>query len=90
MFHIIIFNKVFPLTYISPLNKAIIIIIEGLFFAVTIFHMAISFSRSLITFGFVSTDKSEKVVDFITYAFCFALFVFAMTSLLIYIINFGN
>lgn len=49
-----------------------------LFFAAIFTHVATSFSRALITLGWLSSEKRQKAIDRVVYILCAVLFVGAM------------
>lgn len=56
----------------------LLIIVQILFYAVAITHAAVSFSRALITLGWLASRERQKTLDKIVYVFC--AIVFAVTA----------
>ena len=56
-------------------TKAFIIVTEVLFFAAISGHLATSFSKSLITWGLIREESTERRIDFISEIVCAILFV---------------
>lgn len=57
--------------------------VQVLFYAVVLTHTAVSFSKSLITLGILSSKKAMNTVDYIMYSLCaltFALASFAIVK----------
>ncbi len=82
-----IHTKTFQLLKSSAENGSwvifvILIIIEILFFADTIIHMAVSLSRALITLGWLSSRETQKKIDRIVYILGIILFIAAAVSVI--------
>jgi len=60
---------------LSDLTKLFIIVTEVLFFAAICTHLATSFSKSLITWGLIRKETTEKRVDLAAEIVCAILFI---------------
>lgn len=56
---------------------ALLLLSQPLFYAMVLSHAAVSFSRGLITLGWLSSPKAQKTVDLISYFLFGALFLLA-------------
>ena len=62
---------------------ALVMLVEVLFFAVVITHVATSLTKGLVTLGFLSSPQTQAKLDRVVYilcAICFAVAVYAVTS----------
>ena len=59
---------------------ALLILAEIAFFGVVIAHVAVSFSKALITLGILSSAKAQKRLDLVMYILGAAVFVCAVVS----------
>lgn len=59
-----------------------IVLLQVLFFAVVVVHTATSFSKGLITLGFLADRNAQKMLDRIVYALCAAAFAIATFAVL--------
>jgi hypothetical protein len=60
----------------------LILLVEVLFYGTVFTHVAVSFSRALITLGLLASDAAKQKADKAAYVFCafaFAVCVFAIT-----------
>lgn len=53
----------------------LIVLSQPLFYGVVLAHTAVSFSRALITLGWLSSTEKKKITDWIVYAVCIICFV---------------
>ena len=53
----------------------LIVLSQPLFYGVVLAHTAVSFSRALITLGWLSSTEKKKITDRIVYAVCIICFV---------------
>lgn len=58
-----------------------ILITEIIFFASIFIHISSSFSKSLITMGFLREEKAEKITDIITRIICIILMIMITNAL---------
>ena len=70
----------------------IMIVLEILFFAVILTHVAISFSKGLITLGFLSSPDKAKKTDRVVYVlgaivFCISVFAVVKTQVAMFLLR---
>ena len=59
-----------------------VLIIQILFFAVVLLHVAVSAGNALITLGLVSTEKARRNIDIAVWVICAVVFVAASVAVL--------
>ena len=59
------------------------ILIELLFFAVILTHIAVSFTNCFVTFGWLSSAKVKKVMDISIYIICALAYILAIYSIVL-------
>lgn len=57
----------------------------ALLFAAVFVHVAVSFSKALITLGLAGSEKTIRRIDGIVYVLCGVLFVLAVATLIIFV-----
>lgn len=62
----------------APAAAGLNMVVQTLFFLLIFGHLAISFSKALITLGLLKTDKGERTVNTAMYAACFLFFAFTV------------
>ena len=67
--------------------KAFIIVTEVLFFAAICTHLATSFSKSLVTWGLVREEATERRVDLVSEIVCAILFIVPSFSLVRFVLG---
>ncbi len=91
--HVKAFGFIVNGTALSASDKCFILITELLFFAAIFVHLGVSFSRSLITMGWLASDRAEKKADFAMMVLCAALMLitgFALTRYIVLWTGFGG
>ncbi len=61
---------------------ALVLLAQVLFYAAITAHIAVSFSKALITLGLLASEKRQKLLDQIVQLLCAAIFVFALYAIL--------
>lgn len=84
--HVNAFNFIVNGTMLSVFDKFSILITELLFFASIFIHLGVSFSRSLITMGWLTSDKAEKETDAGIIVLCAVLMLLTTFALVRYIV----
>lgn len=72
---------------LDALTKAFVIVTEVLFFASICAHLATSFSKSLITWGLIREESTERRVDLISEIVCMILFVVPSFALVRFVLT---
>lgn len=67
--------------------KVGLIVTQIIFFGAILLHLAVSFSKALITLGLIRNEKAEKRVNLIMNIICAALTIFSSAALIIFLIN---
>ncbi len=67
-------------------DKAFILVTELIFFAAIFMHLCVSFSRSLITFGLLRRDLSEKRIDTVAKIICVILMIITAAALIKFVV----
>ena len=59
---------------------AMLLVLEILFFADGILHIAVSFSRALITLGWLKKPQTQKILDRVVWVICAVAFLAAAVA----------
>lgn len=60
--------------------KFLVLVTEILFAGAAFLHLSVSFSRSMLTFGLLKSDRMEKLVDYVTWIICGLLMVLTVAA----------
>lgn len=71
-------------------DKVMLIVTELLFFAALFSHLAVSFSRGLISLGLVTKEKTVRTIDMTIYIFFGILFAVAAFALIRFVVTYGG
>ena len=52
-----------------------LMISQPLFYGVVLTHIAVSFSRALVTLGWLTSPKAQRTIDLVVYVLCGVAFV---------------
>ena len=66
----------------NDLLFAAVIILQVLFFGVTLLHTAVSAGNALITLGMISTDKARRNFDITVWIICAVIFAVLTVSVI--------
>ena len=66
----------------KPVYFILLLLSEVLFYAVTVTHAAVSFSKALITLGVLCSEKARKITDRIIYILCAVFLAAASFSII--------
>ena len=72
---------------LSGADKAFLLITELLFFGAVSLHLGVSFSRSLITMGLLSSDTAEKRADRAAWAISALLMAVSAAALVKFVVS---
>lgn len=84
--HVNAFSFIVSGTALSVFHKLSILITEILFFVAIFVHLGTSFSRSLITMGWLTSDKAEQKADLVIMILCAVLMLLTTFALVRYIV----
>ncbi|MBR5925825.1 MAG: hypothetical protein IKZ78_00540, partial [Firmicutes bacterium] len=63
-------------------NLKLFMLSEAVFYALVILHIAVSFSKALITFGVITSEQAIKKTDRIVYVIAIIIYIIAVYSIL--------
>lgn len=85
-FHIHEYSFIVSGTSLSLLSKLRIIGVELLFWASLFAHLAISFSKSLISLGLIRTETAEKIIDRVAMIVCIILMMITCFAMIRFVV----
>ena len=65
----------------KPGVVVLLIIVNVLFYGIVLTHVAVSFSKALITLGWLSSREKKKTIDIVVYILCAVIFVVLLLTI---------
>lgn len=88
--HVKAFRFIVQGTRLSASEKVFIVVTEAIFFISILIHVSASFVKSLLVFGLIRTEKTEKTAARIVNIICTLMFLFAISALIYFLVGWNG
>jgi len=85
--HLNAFSFIMSGTPLDASAKSGLIITELIYFGALLTHLAVSFSKSLISMGIIRNDRTEKIIDIAAYSVCAFLMITASLAIILFTVS---